>query len=372
MRAGGAAAQARFSDSKDDFLYTQKPMPDPAVALLVFALLAAGGAGLFWPAGGLVGRLRRLTDLDERVRLEDAIKHIYMCRRSRVRCSLESLAGRLGISRGRAAALLSRLSDMRLVRTSNTGPALTADGERSAVQIVRTHRMWERYLADRTGVPAGEWHAQAERMEHALSAAQVDALDARLGHPVWDPHGDPIPAPTGEMPPEPGFGLLAAEPGRTVEVLHLEDEPRELFDALLEAGLSPGARLEVVERTDRAVRLRAHGRNRHLDPLAAANVTVRYLAADEAADTSLATLFDARPGRTVRVASISRACQGAQRRRLLDLGLVPGTAVTPELTSAAGDPVAYRIRGALIALRGAQARQIWIETPDAPAPREAT
>ena len=225
------------------------------------------------------------------------------------------------------------------MRTPGTGPALTADGERSAVQIVRTHRMWERYLADRTGVPAGEWHAEAERMEHSLSAAQVDALDARLGHPVWDPHGDPIPTPAGEMPPEPGFGLPGAEPGRTVEVLHLEDEPREIYDALLDSGLSLGARLEVVERTDRTIRLRAHGRTWDLDPVTADNVTVRYLAEDETVDTSPATLLDAPPGRTVRVASISRACQGAQRRRLLDLGLVPGTAVTPELTSAAGDPV---------------------------------
>ena len=342
-----------------------KTMLDPVAALLAFALLASAGLGLFWPAGGLVGRLRRLADLDERVRLEDAIKHVYTCQRSRRRCSLDSLAGRLGISRGRAAALISRLAELRLVRTPSTGPALTDAGERSAVQIVRTHRMWERYLADRTGVPAGEWHAEAERMEHTLSAAQVDALDDRLGHPVWDPHGDPIPTRTGEMPPEPGFGLLAAEPGRTVEVLHLEDEPREIYDALLEDGLSPGARLEVVERTDRAVRLRAHGRAWNIDPVNADNVTVRYLAADEAADTSRATLLDAPPGRTVRVASISRACRGSQRRRLLDLGLVPGTAVTPELTSAAGDPVAYRIRGALIALRRAQAGLIWIEA-DAP------
>ena len=347
-------------------------MTDPVLALLVFALLAAAAVGLFWPAGGLVGRIRRFTDLDERVRLEDAIKHIYRCQRTRQRCSLDSLAGRLGVSRARAATLISRLAELRLVRTPASGPALTADGERSAVQIVRTHRMWERYLADRTGVPAGEWHAEAERMEHSLSAAQVDALDARLGHPVWDPHGDPIPTPAGEMPPEPGFGLPGAEPGRTVEVLHLEDEPREIYDALLESGLSLGARLEIVERTDHTIRLRSHGRTRDLDPVTADNVTVRYLAEDEAADTTpTTTLLDAPAGRTVRVASISRACQGAQRRRLLDLGLVPGTAVTPELTSAAGDPVAYRIRGALIALRRAQAGLIWIEPPDAAAPQEA-
>ncbi|MDE0100177.1 MAG: hypothetical protein OXM87_11345, partial [Truepera sp.] len=79
-------------------------MPDPVLALLVFALLAAGAVGLFWPAGGLVGRIRRFTNLDERVRLEDAIKHIYMCQRTRQHCSLDSLAGRLGVSRARGAA----------------------------------------------------------------------------------------------------------------------------------------------------------------------------------------------------------------------------------------------------------------------------
>ena len=346
-------------------------MVDPTLALLTFALLAAGGVGLFWPAGGLIGRLRRLANLDERERLEDTIKHIYMCQRSHQRCSLDSLAGRLEISRARAASLISRLAELRLVRTPSTGPALTADGERSAVQIVRTHRMWERYLADRTGVPAGEWHAEAERMEHTLSAEQVDALDTSLGHPIWDPHGDPIPTPTGEMPPDPGFGLLAAEPGRTVEILHLEDEPREIYDALLEDGLSLGARLEILERTDRTIRLRSHGGCLNLDPVTADNVTVRYLAEDEPVDTSLTTLLDAPPGQTVRVVRISRACQGSQRRRLLDLGLVPGTAVTPELTSAAGDPTAYRIRGALIALRRTQAGLIWIEPPDVPAPQEA-
>ena len=348
-----------------------KIMVNPIVALLTFALLATVAVGLFWPAGGLIGRLHRLANIDERVRLEDAIKHMYMCERSHQRCSLDSLAGRLGIARARAASLISRLAEMRLVHIPSTGPALTADGERSAVQIVRTHRMWERYLADRTGVPAGEWHAEAERMEHTLSAAQVDALDASLGHPIWDPHGDPIPTPTGEMPPEPGFGLPAAEPGRTVEILHLEDEPREIYDALLEDGLSLGTRLEILERTDRTIRLRAHGRCWNLDPVTADNVTVRYLAEDESIDTSRTTLLDAPPGQTVQVISISRACQGAQRRRLLDLGLVPGTAVTPELTSAAGDPTAYRIRGALIALRHTQARLIWIDTPDLPAPQEA-
>ena len=352
-----------FRLTKNDFLNSQTPVPvpDPALALLVFGFLVATAAVSFWPRIGLAPRLRRLLRVSERVLLEDAVKHIYTCERTGRACSLESLAGRLEISRTRAAALLSRLVAMALAHTGSTGPTLTDEGRQSALRLVRTHRMWERYLADRTGVPASEWHDEAERMEHALSAAEVDALDTRLGHPRWDPHGDPIPTSSGDVPPDQGLDLVSAEPGRTVEILHLEDEPREIYDALTRDGLLLGGRLDVVARTDGSIRVRSGGREWDVDVVAAGNVTVGYLPPGERAETSRTTLIDAAPGEAVHVTGISRACQGTQRRRLLDLGVVRGTPITPELASAAGDPVAYRIRGALIALRRTQAAWIHVE-----------
>lgn len=340
-------------------------MPDPALALFIFGLLVTAATVSFWPRTGLAPRLRRLLALSERVLLEDAVKHIYTCERTSHTCSLESLAGRLEVSRSRAAALLARLTAMALIHPAGAGPTLTDAGRRSALRLVRTHRMWERYLADRTGVPPGEWHDEAERMEHALSAAEVDALDTRLGHPRWDPHGDPIPTSSGDMPPAQGLGLLSAEPGRTVEVLHLEDEPREIYDALIGDGLLLGGRLDVLARTDRAVRVGAGGRTWEIDSVAAGNVTVRYLPPGERAETARMTLLDAEPGAILHVTGISRACPGTQRRRLLDLGVVRGTPIRSELASAAGDPVAYRIRGALIALRRSQAAWIHVERPAA-------
>lgn len=336
-------------------------MVDPGLALLAFAGLAVVLAVLLWPRVGLVERVRRLSEMSERVLLEDALKHVYMRERMGRECSLESLAGRLEVSVARAAQLLTVLAESGMVRNEEAGPRLTDAGRDSAVRLVRTHRLWERYLADRTGVPAGEWHEQAERMEHTLSPAEVDELAARLGHPAWDPHGDPIPTSGGELPAVRPLSLAGAEAGTTVEVVHLEDEPREIYQALLAEGLGPGARLDVLEHTDEGVRVHARGRDWKLDNVMARNVTVRGLAPDVRADRHVRTLADLAPGESGRVAGISPACQGPQRRRLLDLGVVRGTTVEAVLQSVARDPVAYLIRGALIALRREQAEWIRIE-----------
>jgi DtxR family Mn-dependent transcriptional regulator len=341
-------------------------MVDPGLALAIFAALVVLVAVVLWPKRGLVARLTRTSRLTERVLLEDALKHVYTCESIGRECTIESVAGQLEVSTGKAAALLARLAESDLVRSAGSGPRLTAVGRESALRLVRSHRLWERYLADRTGVPAGEWHAEAERMEHALSAEDADALASRLGHPAWDPHGDPIPTPGGELPEVERITLAGVQPGRTVEIIHLEDEPREIYDALLADGLGLGVRLDVVERSDRMVRVRGRGREWPMTGVVAGNVSVRVLPEDETADEHVETLRDLRPGEVGRVVDVSPACQGSQRRRLLDLGVVRGTEIEAELVSATGNPVAYRIRGAIIALRREQAEWIRIERVGAP------
>jgi DtxR family Mn-dependent transcriptional regulator len=343
-------------------------MVDPLLALLVFAALSVVAGVILWPGRGLAARLYRAARRSERVLLEDALKHVYTFERAGQTCTLESVAGRLEISTARAAELLSRLTEAGLVKVDRKSPELTEDGRQSALRLVRSHRLWERYLADRTGLPAGEWHEAAERMEHSLTAEETEALASRLGHPFWDPHGDPIPTARGELPPARVLSLGGADTGRTVEVMHLEDEPREIFDALIADGLAPGVRLAVVGRSDRSVTVRASGAEWAIDSVAARNVTIRYLPLGEEIEEARKTLKDVPMGEAVSVVGISSSCQGTQRRRLLDLGVVPGTEIIPELVSAAGDPVAYRIRGALIGLRREQAD--WILVEDAKSPAE--
>ncbi len=336
-------------------------MFDPVLALVLFSVFTVLVVLVLWPKRGVYARLSRMADMSERVLLEDAVKHVYTCESLGRDCSLESLAGQLELSTERAAGLLGTLASFELVANAPMGPRLTDTGRESALRLVRTHRLWERYLADRTGIPASEWHEEAERKEHTLSEVEVDQLASRLGHPAWDPHGDPIPTAGGELPSLDRSTLSKAQAGYTFEIVHLEDEPRIIYDALLADGLDLGTRISIAQNDDTGVVISSRGREWQLDHVMAGNVTVRPLPETESADEPISTLRYVDPGASAKVAGISPACQGSQRRRLLDLGVVPGTIVDVVFESAAGDPIAYNIRGALIALRREQADWIQVE-----------
>lgn len=339
-------------------------MPDPALSLLVFTALVAVVLVVLWPRWGLVARLRRGSKATLRVGMEDALKHLYKSLRQRREPTVESVAGSLEVPQATAARILMELREAGLVRRDRP-TVLTEEGKEYALRIIRTHRLWERFLADRTGVEPGEWHERAEEAEHHLSPEAVEALDARLGRPRFDPHGDPIPTAGGELPDAAGVPLTHLEPGDSGVILHLEDEPRALYDRLLAAGLSPHMRFLVLPSDSAHIRLAVDGRTLDLDSAAAANVTVETTEVSPTpGDWEGATLADLKPGQAGEVVDISPVCQGIQRRRLLDLGVVPGTRITAELAAAAGDPTAYRIRGALVALRREQQRWVRIRAAE--------
>lgn len=335
-------------------------MPSPLLSLFVFGLALALLVAVSWPRWGLVARFRRGHRAGLRVGMEDALKHLYKCARFGREATVESVAGALEISQATAARILQELREARLVRQDRP-TLLTDEGRRYALRIIRTHRLWERYLADRTGVEPAEWHQHAEEQEHLLSHEAVEALDARLGRPRFDPHGDPIPTAEGELPAATGVPLTHLEPGEEAFIIHLEDEPRTLYEQLVREGLSPGMHLRVLEPRGGRIQLSVDGRPVALDAATAANVTV---ISPEGADVSPPsdwegeTLEDLVPGEAGEVVGLSPACQGIQRRRLLDLGVVPGTRVEAAFSAAGGDPRAYSVRGALIALRREQQR--WV------------
>ncbi|MDQ5979116.1 MAG: hypothetical protein QG602_2090 [Verrucomicrobiota bacterium] len=330
--------------------------------LLILLLLAALALTLFWPGKGLAARWLAGRKLAARARQEDALKHILKSEVNGRTCSVTSVAGALRLGEDSAAALLAELEQGGLLTFEKGAPRLQPAGRELAQHVVRAHRLWESFLADQTGVAETDWHRHAERQEHLLTREETDRLAAKLGHPLLDPHGDSIPARGGEVAADSGQLLTEMEAGVWLEVVHLEDEPETLYRQLLALGLRPGLQARVEHRTrDHLDLLTADRQRLRLNTVQASNVAVA-LRPDVAGEFDSA-LSELRTGQTAVVLGLSPACRGAARRRLLDLGFVPGTVVRVELVSPVGDPTAYRVRGSVVALRRQQAALIRITLP---------
>ena len=168
-------------------------MSDPLLALVLGIATTALLAILLWPETGLLARWQHARSINTRVRREDALKHIHRCEMHGMQPTTESLAGALHISTNEAATLLQDLEGRELVSLSGGELHLTRLGRESALHILRAHRLWEQYLAEKTGYSPFEWHEKAEELEHRITPEQADELAAQLDNPTYDPHGDPIP-----------------------------------------------------------------------------------------------------------------------------------------------------------------------------------
>jgi DtxR family Mn-dependent transcriptional regulator len=133
--------------------------------------------------------------------IQDYLREIYKLGTDGGRVSVTALAKRQGVSPASASAMVKKLAALRLaVHQPYRGIALTADGEKVALEVIRHHRLLELYLAETLGVDVDEVHGEAERLEHALSEELEERIDKALGFPTHDPHGDPIPDANLEWP----------------------------------------------------------------------------------------------------------------------------------------------------------------------------
>jgi DtxR family Mn-dependent transcriptional regulator len=151
------------------------------------------------------------------------------------------------VSAPSATAMTKRLAELGLVeRRPYKGVALTENGRRGALEVLRHHRLLERYLADRLGLTIDEVHAEADRLEHALSEELEAKIDEELGYPTHDPHGDPIPDRELRLRQRGQRTLADLEPGERATVSRVPDGNPELLRYLRELGLVPGSAIELV------------------------------------------------------------------------------------------------------------------------------
>jgi DtxR family Mn-dependent transcriptional regulator len=184
---------------------------------------------------------------DLTVAVQDYLKAIYALETAGERATTSALAARMGVSAPSATAMTKRLADLRLVeRAPYRGVVLTEEGRRGALEVLRHHRLLERYLVDRLGLSLAEVHAEAELLEHALSEELEAKIDAELGFPTHDPHGDPIPDRELRVSAGGARTLLDLSTGEQASVSRVPDGDPELLRYLAELGLVPGSEVELV------------------------------------------------------------------------------------------------------------------------------
>ena len=179
--------------------------------------------------------------------LEEYLETIYkLAERGDVRPG--QIAEAMGVSAPTVTATLGRLQSRRLVaRTDDGGVELTLAGRQNALDIIRRHRLAERFLVDVLGLPWDEVHDEACELEHALSPKVQEALERFMDNPEVCPHGHPIPSASGVIAVQEGTPLCQSGPGDEVDIVRIEDEDGELLSYLSSLGMFPGTTVRVCD-----------------------------------------------------------------------------------------------------------------------------
>ncbi|WP_420752114.1 metal-dependent transcriptional regulator [Rhodococcus sp. O3] len=183
---------------------------------------------------------------------QDYLKVIWTVQEwSGEKVSTKLLAEKLGVSASTVSEAVRRLCDQGLLDHERYGAiSLTESGRAAAVAMVRRHRLIETFLVRELGYGWDEVHDEAEVLEHAVSERMIAALDAKLGFPERDPHGDPIPTPDGRIPTPPARPLSSFADGEFGRVARISDNDPAMLRYFDDVGIALDTEIRVIERRD--------------------------------------------------------------------------------------------------------------------------
>lgn len=337
---------------------------NPISALIIFFGITVLLILFFRPTKGWFWLLQKNYKSNEKVIIEDVLKQLYHFENSGNRVDTKTLVQALNFSNKSIVEAIKIMSINNLVYFDSDALKLTEEGHEYALRIIRVHRLWERYLADKTGFHKNEWHNRAEHMEHKLDHDETNKLASQLGNPKFDPHGDPIPTRTGKIAEIEGLELPLLPVNSIARITHIEDEPEVIYKQILAENIHIGSLLKVVENNNTRIVFQSEGEEFVLAPIVASNLTVLPIEKEIVIEENIARLSGLQEDEIAEIIGISRESRGESRRRLLDLGFVKGSKIKIDLLNPLGEPHAYLVKGTSIALRKKQASKILIKKQD--------
>lgn len=336
-------------------------MTNPIVLLFLFGLFTALIYALFHPKKGFYWRLKSSFKNDSKILIEDILKKLYHAEDNGTNLNTNDIISSLDENAKKIMATIAEMESKELVHFKNGNLKLSDLGMDYALRIIRVHRLWEKYLSEKTGFDKKDWHDIAEKMEHKLSATQAKELAINLGNPRFDPHGDPIPTESGEIEPINGKPLPTFNEGTIGRIIHIEDEPEIIYKQILAEDLHIGSYIHIVEKNEKRITFHSEGEEYILAPIVANNITITELKKEETLEENAIRLSNLKENEKAKIIGISHECRGEIRRRLLDLGFVLNTEIQVDLNSPMNNPRAYLVRNTSIAIRNEQAKFILIE-----------
>jgi DtxR family Mn-dependent transcriptional regulator len=188
----------------------------------------------------------KVADLSDAV--QDYLREIYKLQTEDGHVKTSTLAQRMGVAPPSATAMMKKLASSGLVdHELYRGVRLTRTGERIALELLRHHRLLELYLAQTLDLELDAVHAEADRLEHALSETLEERIDKVLGSPTQDPHGDPIPDAKLRIVQSKSKRLTELEAGEEATVLRVPDGDGDLLRYLASRALVPGQHVQLIQ-----------------------------------------------------------------------------------------------------------------------------
>jgi DtxR family Mn-dependent transcriptional regulator len=182
---------------------------------------------------------------------ENYLKAIFHLQGKEGTVTTNALAEKLQTKPASVTDMMKKLSAKKLLNYKPYyGFSLSTEGRKTALFIIRRHRLWEYFLSEKLKFDWNEVHALAEELEHVSSKQLIDRLDNYLGHPQFDPHGDPIPDQKGKMKNVNRVSLFDLPFNQTAEVRQVTNQSKEMLELLEHKNITLGTKLEVKKHFD--------------------------------------------------------------------------------------------------------------------------